>query len=279
VAAFDILNNELTEEEFKKRIYSLEKFSNHPLAKAICLAWKTKDEYRWKNVEEVKGMGMKATDADGHTWIAGSYGYVKSMTTDDSHNVYILKNEKLIGWIDVKDETRPEAKQVISYLQSKQIKTILLSGDRQATCDKLAAELGIETVFAEQSPAEKLDKIEALNKQAPVAMVGDGINDAPALARATIGISMNDATEIAVENAQVVLMNHGLKHLPDALGLGKHTYITIKQNLFWAFAYNVVAIPIAAFGLLTPEFGALAMGLSDVVLAINSARLFFKKVI
>ncbi len=90
---------------------------------------------------------------------------------------------------------------------------------------------------------------------------------------------MSDASQIAVQTAQVVLMNNGLKNLPTALGLGKHTYITIKQNLFWAFAYNIVAIPVAALGLLTPTFGALVMGLSDVVLAINSGRLFVKKVV
>jgi P-type Cu+ transporter len=271
--------SQVAEDEFKKIVYSIEKYSNHPIAKAITGEWKTKDEIRWKKIEEVKGLGMKAADAEGNTWWAGSYKVAAALTNEDTHNIYLLKNDTLLGWIDVKDETRPEAKAVIDYLHSKQIETILLSGDRLARCNQLAAELGIKSVIAEQSPGQKLDKITELNSIFPTAMVGDGINDAPALAKATIGISMNDASQIAMQSAQVVLMNHGLKNLPTALGLGKHTYITIKQNLFWAFAYNVVAIPVAAFGLLTPTVGALVMGLSDVVLAVNSVRLFIKKVV
>ena len=271
-------NNSVTEEEFKRIVFSLEKYSNHPIAKSISRAWKMKDEIRWKKIEETKGLGMKAEDKEGNTYIAGSFKAVEKFTKDDSHNVYVIKNDELLGWIDVKDELRPEAKAVINYLHGKNIKTILLSGDRYAKTKALGDQLGIDEVIAEQTPEQKLEKIANLNASIPTAMVGDGINDAPALAKATVGISMSDASQIAMQTAQVVLMNHGLKKLPMALGLGKHTFLTIKQNLFWAFAYNIVAIPVAALGFLKPGFAALVMGLSDVVLAINSGRLFVKKV-
>ena len=277
LAKFD--TNGLNENEWKTIAYSLEKYSNHPIAQCISSAFKTKEEIRWKNIEEVKGVGMKGEDKDGNIYWAGSYKIAKPLTEASNHNVYLLKNDQLMGWIDVEDELRPEAKEVIDYLKSKNLKTILLSGDRKEKCDHIASILGIDEVFAEQSPEEKLIKISALNAATPTAMVGDGINDAPSLAKATIGISLGEASQLAIQSAQVVLMHAGLKKLPTALGLGKHTYITIKQNLFWAFFYNIIAIPIAAFGYLTPTFGALVMGLSDVVLAINSVRLFFKKVI
>lgn len=275
---WQLANSNITEDDFKNIVYSLEKYSNHPIAKSITQEWKTKDEIRWNKIEEVKGLGMNATDKDGNEWWAGSYKVAAKLTEEHSHNIYVLKNGALLGWIDVKDEIRPEAKTVVDYLRSKNIKTILLSGDRKEKCEALAMQLQLDTVIAEQTPEQKLAVISELNATAPTAMVGDGINDAPALAKATIGISMNDASQIAMQSAQVVLMNNGLKNLPKALGLGKHTYITIKQNLFWAFAYNIVAIPVAALGFLTPTFGALVMGLSDVVLAINSVRLFVKKV-
>ena len=270
--------SDLQEEDFKRITFSLEKYSNHPLAKSIIEEWRVKDEIRWTKIEEIKGLGMKASDNEGNEYWAGSFNIAKAFTKEDNHNVYIVKNNALLGWIDVKDEIRPEAKSVINYLHSKNIKTILLSGDRRFKCEELAAQLNIDEVIAEQTPEQKLQKIAELSAATPTAMVGDGINDAPALAKATIGISMSEASQIAVQSAQVVLMNQGLKKLPMALGLGKHTYLTIKQNLFWAFAYNIVAIPVAALGFLTPTFGALVMGLSDVVLAINSVRLFVKKV-
>ena len=271
--------NGVDEDQFKSIVFSLEKYSTHPIAVSITTSFKTNKEIRWKSIEEVKGIGMKGIDNEGNEYWAGSYKIAKELTTEGNHNVYIVKNNVLIGWLDVQDEIRTEAKEVITYLKKMNLKTILLSGDRKEKCLRIQNELGLDEIYAEQSPEEKLKIITALNKETPTAMVGDGINDAPALAKATIGISLSEASQLAIQSAQVVLMNAGLKKLPTALGLGKHTYITIKQNLFWAFFYNIIAIPVAAFGLLTPTFGALVMGLSDVVLAINSVRLFIKKVI
>ncbi len=278
VADFRIQGTDVSEAEFKRIVFSLEKYSNHPIAKSISSSWKQKNEIRWKKIEENKGKGMKSIDNNGDEFIAGSYRVAEHLTPDHSHNIYVVKNNKLLGWIDVKDQIREEAATVVNYLKKKNIKTFLLSGDRVEKCKRLAHELGIDEVIAEQTPEQKLKVVEDLTKQAPTVMVGDGINDAPALAKATIGISMSDASQIAMQTADVVLMNYGLKNLPVSLGLGRHTYITIKQNLFWAFFYNIIAIPVAAFGLLTPTFGALVMGLSDVVLGLNSVRLFVKKV-
>lgn len=280
LASFQIFDHSISEEEFKRIAFSLEKYSIHPIATCVATAWKTNKDIRWARIDEVKGLGMKAVSKDGNDeWLAGSYKTAAALTADDTHNVYIIKNNQLIGWIDVKDEVRPEAVSVINYLKSKKIKTILLSGDGRKKSEIIAKQLGIDEVIAEQTPEQKLDVVERLTASTPTAMVGDGINDAPALAKATIGISLSEASQVAMQTADVVLMNHGLKNLPLSLGLGKHTFLTIKQNLFWAFFYNIIAIPIAAFGFLTPGFSALAMGLSDVVLAINSVRLFVKRVV
>ena len=279
ISAFKIEDKDIPEPEFKRILFSMEKYSTHPIARAISTEWKVKNDIRWKKIEELKGLGMKATDQDGNIYLACSYKGVDGLSIEDGHNVYLLKNGQFTGWIDVRDELRPESADVVQYFKSKNIKTFLLSGDRKSTTEQLGKMLGIDVVIAEQSPEQKLLKVQELNAIAPTAMVGDGINDAPALAKATIGISMSDSSQIAMQSAQVVLMNNGLKNLPMALGLGQHTYLTIKQNLFWAFFYNIIAIPVAAFGFLLPGFAAMVMGLSDVVLAINSGRLFIKKVV
>jgi len=276
---FKVLDPSMSELEFQRVVYSLEKYSTHPLARSITNNWKRRDEIRWKTVEEIKGLGMWGLSREGEHFQAGSYQMVNRPPVEATHNIYVTRNNVLIGWIDLQDEIRPEARQVIDYFKANDIKTILLSGDNSAAVDKIGKQLGIDEIHSEQDPHQKLERITKLNAIAPTVMIGDGINDAPALAKATIGISLSEASDIAVQTADVVLLGGGLSHLPLSMGLGRHTYITIKQNLFWAFLYNVVAIPVAAIGLLTPAFGALVMGLSDVVLGINSVRLRAKKVI
>ncbi len=271
---------QMPEQEFKNLVYALEMHSNHPIANCIKEAWKTNEILKWSQVEEVKGMGIKATDKEGNTYWAGSYKTIEKQEVEDGHNIYIQKNNEFIGWIDVADQIRPEAKEVIDQLHRQGITTILLSGDRLEKCKIVGDALGIQQIIAEQSPADKLAKLDELTKVAPTAMVGDGINDAPALAKATIGISLSNASHIAIQSAQVVLMNNGLKNLPMSLVLGRKTYETIKENLAWAFSYNIIAIPVAALGFLGtwgPTYGAIIMALSDVVLALNSLRLFKKK--
>ncbi|HXB94729.1 MAG TPA: HAD-IC family P-type ATPase, partial [Puia sp.] len=234
---------------------------------------------RWEQVEEVKGLGMRGVTREGNIYWAGSYNVARGLSEDDKHNVYIVGDDRLLGFIDVVDTIRPEAAGVVQWLHAKGIHTVLLSGDRREPSVRVAETLGIREVLAEQTPEQKLQQVTRLNSERPTAMVGDGINDAPALARATIGLSMSDASQLAVQTADVVLMNHGLRHLPEALGLGRYTFATIRSNLFWAFFYNSIAIPVAAFGLLTPAIAALVMGLSDVILVLNSLRLYIKKVV
>lgn len=341
IREFHVSDKTLAESEFKRILFSLEKYSGHPIAKSVAQAWKTKPAIRWTKLEEIKGLGIRALDAGGNEYKAGSLKFfaeekgnipvpniaavldipvvhnrnaeIKSglffsnengLTNDREerlnpdresglydtgnekdqqiiermdHSIYVAVNGKLTGWVDIQDELRPEAAEVVRYFKDRNIRTVLLSGDRLQKCRDIAELLGIDEVIAEQSPEQKLEQIERLSAIAPTAMVGDGINDAPALAKATLGISMSDASQLALQTADVVLMNSGLKKLPMSLQLGRFTFSTIRQNLFWAFFYNIIAIPVAAIGLLTPAIGALAMALSDVVLLINSSRLFVKK--
>ena len=272
-------HSDIAEDEFKQIVYSLEKFSTHPIAASLAAKWKTSIPILWKNIAEIKGVGMQATDMQGNVFTAGADAILAKNNNGEQHSVYVTKNAVLIGWIDLEDEVRPEAAQVVTWLKAQGIHTILLSGDSEKNCKTIGAAVGITDILWRHTPAQKLEKLSELNAIKPTAMVGDGINDAPALAKATVGISLSEASQLAMQSADVILLSNGLTKLPTALGLGKHTYLTIQQNLFWAFAYNIVAIPAAAFGFLTPSLSALSMGFSDVILGINSVRLFVKKVI
>ncbi|HNX06430.1 MAG TPA: cation-translocating P-type ATPase [Bacteroidales bacterium] len=273
----DIKTYGISQREARSLLFSIERYSTHPIAVSIVNELKDEEVIELSAIEEQKGIGIRAKDNQGNRYSAGSFRIAEKLTDESFHEVYLLKNDVLIATLDIQDEIRPQAKEAMAFLKSKQISTVLLSGDKQQKCDELAQKLGIEKIFAEKLPAEKLAIIEQLDKAGGVAMVGDGINDAPALSKATVGISLSNATQIAIQSAQIILMNGKLNLLSQAYLISKNTMTVIKQNLFWAFFYNVIALPIAAVGLLDPMIAAASMALSDVVVVMNSLRLRTKK--
>ena len=268
----------VSEEKVKSILYSLEKHSSHPIAKSIVEAYEGFSLKNFINIKEQKGLGIEANDEDGNSYKVGSFSITVGLTTDDSHSVYLIENNKLIAWLDVEDEIKLDAKETINFFKSRGIITVLLSGDRKNKCEYLAKEIGINEVYFEKLPEEKLKIIEEFTKTGNTAMVGDGINDALALAKATVGISLSNATQIAIKSAQVILLKGNLSLLPKAFSISRITLTAIKQNLFWAFFYNIIAIPFAAFGLLNPMLAAATMAFSDIIVVSNSLRLRNKKI-
>jgi len=175
--------------------------------------------------------------------------------------------------LSLADDLRKGARTLVQSLDKAGIETTLLTGDRRAKAEFVAQELGIRAVFAEQLPAQKLERIAELSAEKPTAMVGDGINDAAALSRADVGISLGGGSAAALDAAQVVLLRDDLSLLTEGRKVANLTLRTIKESLFWAFSYNIVAIPLAAMGFLNPMWAALFMAFSDVVVIGNAIRL------
>jgi len=182
------------------------------------------------------------------------------------------------GIIAIADEVRGTSKSAIAELKSMKITPVLLTGDNERTANAIAERLGIGRVFSGVLPEEKLEKIKELQTEGIVAMVGDGINDAPALAQADVGIAMGSGTDVAVEVGGVILMRNDPEDVPRALEIGQSTLRKIKENLFWAFIYNIIGIPVAAFGMLTPELAGGAMALSSVSVVLNTIRPSFREI-
>jgi Cu+-exporting ATPase len=268
----------LGEEEFKAVVVAMETHSSHPIARSVAAQWKDAGQYFFTEVSELRGKGMQATDKYGNKWQLGSEKWLKPAAEDAGRDIYLYKNDRYAGHLNISDTLRPDAKATIAELKNMGYTLILLSGDKKAKCEAIAAELGLDIVYSEQSPSQKNEILDLLLQKAPTAMVGDGINDAPALAKATVGISLSESTQIAIQSANVILSNNQLLTLPKAIRLGRYTDQTIRQNLFWAFIYNIVAIPVAAAGYLKPVWGAGIMALSDVVLILNSLRLGLRKI-
>jgi P-type E1-E2 ATPase len=196
--------------------------------------------------------------------------------------LFFAENERLLGIIAVADVIREESPKAIKKLKEMGIRVVMLTGDNEETAKAIGKQVGADDVIAGVLPHEKQDVIMSLKKDGRVAMVGDGINDAPALARANVGIAIGAGTDIAIESADIVLMKSDLLDVPKAIGLSKAVMKNIKQNLFWAFFYNAIGIPVAA-GVLYPHFGILlspmiaaaAMSCSSVSVVTNALRLRF----
>lgn len=273
------LTSDVSEQYVKDLVFSMENFSSHPIAKSLVNELKSEATLiQFSEIKEEKGLGINAVDAKGDTYFIGHSRNLLNLKSTSQNEIVVLKNNQCIARITIADEIKSSAFTCINNLKILGITPVLLSGDSKINCEELAQKLGIKEVYFEQSPEQKLNVIKKLKLATPIAMVGDGINDAPALNLANVGISLGNATQVAIESAQIVLLraNH-LEDIEFALRLSRVSLTTIKQNLFWAFFYNVIAIPIAAIGFLNPMLAALSMAFSDVIVVGNSIWLKTKK--
>lgn len=268
---------------------SLESQSEHPLAQSI-VHYIEDQKISPKEVKSFfseTGKGVSG-EIDSQKYFIGSQSYLKTLKIDlksiendlsklseQGETISILANEKhAIAYFGIRDEIKESSKEAISLLHSKNIKSVMITGDNEKVARAIAKEVSIDEFFAEVSPKEKTEKIKELKERGEiVAMVGDGINDAPALATADIGIAMGTGTDIAIESGDLVLVKGDLLKAVEAIELSKATLRNIKQNLFWAFIYNSIGIPVAAFGLLNPILSSAAMGFSSVSVVLNALRL------
>lgn len=288
------LEKSISEGELLKIIGSLSQNSHHPLSVAISAEAKEKGvgEYAIDRFAENKGRGVSGY-INGEKIILGNKKLLEEekINTKEAEEIlsskemegktviFAAKENMLIGAVAISDEPRVEAKEVINSLKSKGVKIGMITGDNQSVGNAIAKELGIDSVMAEVLPSEK--SMEVKKKQElgeKIVFVGDGINDAPSLVQADLGIAMGNASDIAKEAGQIVLLSNNLQRVYDAIGISGATFDAIKQNLFWAFSYNIVAIPLAAFGFLNPIIAAGAMSFSSVSVVLNSLRLKKSKI-
>jgi len=275
--------------EFLSILTSIESNSEHPIAKAIVEYGKTKS-VQIKSVtdfENKSGKGIKANVENKKALVGNELfmnenkinlshlnSELKKDINQNSSIIFLAIDSMIQGFICVADSIKKNSTEVISKITSMNIEPVLLSGDNKQVTKNISAQLGIKIFEAEVLPAYKSDKVKEYQSNGKkVIMVGDGINDAPALAQSNVGIAIGNGTDIAIESADVVLIKGDLNGVIKSIKLSKSTIQIIKQNLFWAFVYNVIGIPLASIGLLNPMFAALAMSLSSVSVISNSLRL------
>lgn len=287
----EILPFDISHHEVLSLLASIQSGSEHPLAKAIIT--KSRDEgidlKRAEKVQAIIGKGLKASISD-EIYYLGSKKLLDDLNINTSEirnlseeheesgkTVSFLiqgKDMKLLGMVTFQDSIKESAKATITRLKALGIKTLMLTGDNQGSAKIVARELGIDIVQSEVLPQNKAEIIQAYRQQGEIiAMVGDGINDAPALAAADVGIAMSTGTDVAMHTAGVTLMRGNPLLIPDTIDISRRTYSKIKQNLFWAFIYNVIGIPLAAFGFLSPVIAAAAMAGSSFSVVTNSLLL------
>ena len=293
----DIIPFEITENELLKYAYSIEAKSEHPLAKAIIVKAEelSLNPYEVTDFKAESGNGLSA-EYNGKRIIGGSKKYISSiigisndilskadkLSEEGKTPLFFILDNKLLGIITVADVIKEESPQAIKQLQNMGIKVVMLTGDNERTAKAVGKLAGVDEVIAGVMPDGKEKVVAELKKQGKVLMVGDGINDAPALTRADIGMAIGSGTDIAIDAADVVFMKSKLTDVPAAVRLSRKTLRNIHENLFWAFIYNVIGIPLAA-GVwipllgwqLNPMFGAAAMSLSSFCVVTNALRLNF----
>ena len=266
----------IDEKEIRSIVRSLEAHSNHPIAISLSKELKESNERELTEIKETKGISIEGLDNNKNNWKVGSFKILKERH-DTQANLFVLKNNLLVAEIFIEDELKKDAIELINFLKTNKKRIVLMSGDQKKRCTQIANQLNINEFYYELLPEEKLTHIKKLTKENVVVMIGDGINDAPALSLAHVGISFGNATEIAKNSSEVVIIGeNNLLKVIKTIENSHLTLKTIKQNLFWALGYNVIAIPIAAIGLLSPIIAAGSMAFSDLVVIGNSVRLKFK---